>query len=227
MSLGAGDASAYAGRGHVFLTERKDYDAAIADYTEAINRVDKSASKEEWQWYYSYRGRAYEKKADYDRAIADYTETIRLKGDYYIYELRGHLHLKKGNYDSAIADYTESLMREGYARLLLHVGRGQAWEAKGQPVKAIEDYTKALKMGTSEQEHVDAQALAGRRLAALQAAPTALAPQPKTPTVAPVTATPPPIRLGRRVALVIGNAAYLKSSALLNPGNDAAAVAAA
>jgi uncharacterized caspase-like protein len=75
-------------------------------------------------------------------------------------------------------------------------------------------------------EDESARILARTRLAALQAAPSVSVPE-KAPTIAPVTVTPSPIPLGRRVALVIGNAAYLKWPRLENPGNDAVAVAAA
>src|SRR5580658_9672784 len=52
--------------------EKKDYDAAITAFNEAIKLDNKNAEA------YSERGRAYEYKGDHDQAIADYTEAIRL-----------------------------------------------------------------------------------------------------------------------------------------------------
>jgi hypothetical protein len=124
-----------------------------------------------------------------------------------------------------MADYTAAIRI--YPIQITFIRRGQAWEAKGQQAKAIEDYTKALELRW-DQNHggLEAQDLARTRLAALKATPP-MASFSEPSTTAPVTAPPPPIRLGRRVALVIGNAAYEKWSPLGNPGNDAAAVAAA
>jgi hypothetical protein len=182
---------------------------------------------------YYFRGEAYFGKGSYDRAIADYSDAFRLHTSDDIprelyFTVRGHAYAKRGDYDHAVADYTEAIrISPNITMIMAAVGRGQAWEAKSQPTKAIEDYNKALGLDAFRDEERDAQALARVRLAALQTAPPVAAPEPKPPTTAPVTGTPPAIRLGRRVALVIGNAAYLKWSALGNPGKDAAAVAAA
>jgi hypothetical protein len=131
------------------------------------------------------------------------------------------------DFDRAIADYTEAVKLH-WLNIDPFVARGQAWEAKGQHAKAIDDYNKALAEKALSKAHQDAQALARTRLVALalKSAPP-VSSELKAPTAAPVTAPPPPIRLGRRVALVIGNAAYLKWPRLENPGNDATAVAAA
>ena len=217
----------YASRSKIYAEGKGDYDRAIADYSEVV-RLNKSG--------YGARAGLYEKKGDYDRAFADYTEAIRLDrfdSDYY-YRKRGDLYARKGSHDSAIADYTTAISLGGFT-IVAYVARGQAWEAKGHRANAIEDYNNAIEVynkalalvGTVRQDERDAQAVARTRLAALQAASQASAPEPKAPTAAPVTAGPPSIKLGRRVALVIGNAAYVKWSALLNPGKDAAAVAAA
>ena len=49
-----------------------EWDAAIADFTEAI-RLDPKLV-----WAYQGRGDAYRKKAEWNKAIADYTEVLRL-----------------------------------------------------------------------------------------------------------------------------------------------------
>ena len=55
---------------------KKDYDQAIADYTETIRLDPKYAEAFYW------RGIAYDEKKDYDQAVADYTEAIRLNPKY-------------------------------------------------------------------------------------------------------------------------------------------------
>ena len=52
--------------------EKKDFDAAIAAFTEAIRLDPKDAVA------YSERGRAYVEKGDLDKAIADCSEAIHL-----------------------------------------------------------------------------------------------------------------------------------------------------
>jgi len=83
----------------------KNYDLAIAEYTEAI-RLDPSNS----DTYYFARAQVYKfNKKDNDNAIADYSESIRLKPSYVRYYTRGDVYLEKGDYAKAIADYEESL----------------------------------------------------------------------------------------------------------------------
>jgi tetratricopeptide (TPR) repeat protein len=55
------------------LKAKKDYDRAIAEYTEAI-LIDPDNA-----FHYSSRGHVYRQNGDYDRAIADYAEAIRLE----------------------------------------------------------------------------------------------------------------------------------------------------
>jgi len=62
---------AYNGRGNVYYSKR-DYDRAIADYTEAIKINPNDAV------LYANRGNAYREKRDYDRAIADYEAALRI-----------------------------------------------------------------------------------------------------------------------------------------------------
>ena len=65
------DARAYDRRGQAY-GNKGDWDKAIADYSEAIQRDPKDAQ------VYGYRGLAYGYKGDWDKAIADYSEAIRL-----------------------------------------------------------------------------------------------------------------------------------------------------
>src|SRR5262249_12006351 len=88
-------------------TEERSYNAAIADYTTAID-VDPRHSLVADS--YTRRGTVYEKMRDYDRAIADYSKVIELtpkSSDAY-----GHCadaYVKKDDLDQAIAYYTRAI----------------------------------------------------------------------------------------------------------------------
>jgi tetratricopeptide (TPR) repeat protein len=207
------DADAYRGRGEAYL-RKGDYERAIADLDEAIRLNPRHSLA------YGSRGAAYLNKRDYDRAIIDLNEAIRLDPrDANAYGNRGVAYLDKGDYDRAIIDYNEAI-RLDPRDAIAYSARGVTYEVKGNRAKAIEDYIKALSLPIDRYRHAEVS----RRLAALQSAPTAMPPRPAATKefarVAPLAS----VSLGRRVALVIGNAGY-KVGPLQNPGNDASAVA--
>jgi len=77
------DAKSYVDSGNAWY-DKKDYDRAIADYTEAI-RIDPEYSKA-----YNGRGIAYDNKCEYDNAIEDCNEAIRINPEYvHAYNNRG------------------------------------------------------------------------------------------------------------------------------------------
>jgi tetratricopeptide (TPR) repeat protein len=107
---------------------RKDYDLAIADFTEAIRYNPKYAAA-----YYD-RGFAYLDKKDYDYAIADYDQVIALNPKLAsAYSNRGHAYRAKGALRRANADFDQAhaLMRE--AELRLH----QVREVSGNGVMRV------------------------------------------------------------------------------------------
>jgi len=71
-------AAVYAMRGNTWLT-KKDYDRAIADFTDAL-RIDplEGAAKERGSWYRGRGSARLEKGGDNDRAIADFNDAIRV-----------------------------------------------------------------------------------------------------------------------------------------------------
>jgi len=102
-SGGSRGKAAYNNRGNAYYA-KKDYDHAIADYTEAIRLDPKYALA------HINRGNAYKVKGDYDRAIEDYSEAIRLDPeDALAYFKRGNAYEAKKDYGSAIADFTEAI----------------------------------------------------------------------------------------------------------------------
>lgn len=177
-----------------------DCERAIEDYTEVIKRDPQSAQA------YNVRGWCQHLLHRHDRAVVDATKAIELDGgqaDYY--HTRGAAYGAMGDRGRAIADFTKALALDPR-----HVdsasGRGEAYEASGERAKAIEDYAKAISLPPQRNDQRSKQAQLAKRLAALKAA------RPST--------------LGRRVALVIGNAAYRAVGTLPNPAKDAADIAA-
>ena len=81
----------------------REYDRAIADYTEAI-RIKPDLA----ETFYN-RGYTYAEKGEHDRAIPDYTEAIRIKSDFAeAYYNRGVAHEKPGDHDRAAVDYAKA-----------------------------------------------------------------------------------------------------------------------
>jgi tetratricopeptide (TPR) repeat protein len=229
IRLNPQDAAAHTNRGAAHA-QNGDWARAIADHDKAIKLAPRSSV------HYRMRGDTYLKKGEGDRAFADYDQAIRLapQSEASGYSGRGAAYAFKGAWDQAIADHNKAI--EIYSSTPLYVfRRGQTYEALGNRTKAISDYERALAIPARIQQEKDAQATAKGRLAALRAvqpapappAPVAapvVIPAPSPVAVAPLAAAPAPAALGRRVALVIGNASY-KVGPLQNPVNDAKAMA--
>jgi len=97
------DANTYMNQGSDKHTA-KDYDGAIADYTQAI-MIDPGNAD-----YYYARAGVKKDKGDDDGAIADYTRTIELNPQsIYAYYCRGDERMSKGDYAGAIADWEKAI----------------------------------------------------------------------------------------------------------------------
>jgi uncharacterized caspase-like protein len=117
-------------------------------------------------------------------------------------------------------------MAEAYA------GRGWVHHAGSEYALGVADYEQALALRpdyTYLQGKLDAAkaALAGEPTPAATPAQqeAAVAPQPAAAAVAVVPPATPAVTLGTRVALVIGNSAYVSVPRLPNPTGDAEAIA--
>jgi tetratricopeptide (TPR) repeat protein len=230
--------TAYNGRGMAYI-HRDEYDRAIPDIDQALRLAPNDAN------LYDSRAQAYNGKGEYDRAIAELDHAIRLDpklavaydslGDAYIgkgeydraigdldqavrldpkgakaYGHRGFAYGKKGDFDRALADLDKALALDPqYARG--YSARAAVYEMRGDLGRAIADYDQALRFNPNL---ANARRDRDRVQAALEARP-----EPAKPG-----AIPPEPAL-RRVALVIGNAAYRAAPALSNPRRDAEAVA--
>jgi TonB family protein len=93
----------YYNRGLMYV-DKKDYDRAIVNFTEAI-RLDSNYAKA-----YNNRGYTYAQKGEYDMAIADCNEAIRLNpNSAYAYDSRGFAYMGKKEYEKAIEDFETAL----------------------------------------------------------------------------------------------------------------------
>ena len=214
--------------------DKGEFDRAIADFSEAIRRMATYGNA------YANRGESWRLKGDLDRAVADQDQAVRLSPRATAaWFQRGETLRYKGEFARAIADFDTALsINPEYVPAL--TGRGLTYEKMGDFARARAEFEKALASQSQLKSDLSASAreTARARLAALDSG----APQPiipaapskvgsatsiPTPTVAAPAAPAAVASQGRRVALVIGNTAYQKVSALANPQRDAESVAAA
>jgi Tfp pilus assembly protein PilF len=123
----------------------KDYDRAIADYTQALQFDPKLAVA------YNGRGSAYYEKNEFDRAIADHTEAIQLDpklADAYFHRGIAYSY-GKHDYDRAVADYTEAIQLDPiFAGAYFH--RAIVYQNGTQDFdRALSDYQEVLSLDAS------------------------------------------------------------------------------
>jgi tetratricopeptide (TPR) repeat protein len=117
-------------RGNAYLAA-KNYDAAIADYDEAIRR------KPDYPEAYNNRGLAYDDKGDHDAAIRDYDTAIRLKPDYSdSFNNRGVAYDGKGLTHRAMEDFDQAIA--------LNPNDAKAFNNRGSDYYALKDYDRAI-----------------------------------------------------------------------------------
>src|SRR5215211_1234758 len=116
------------------------YEAAIANYNEAIRLDPKSAQ------LFINRGNAYKNKRDHDRAIADFNDAIRLDPKSALaFRDRGDAYTNKGDPDRAIADFNEAIRLDPKGPHALS-NRGVAYAYKGDEDRAIADFDEAIRL---------------------------------------------------------------------------------
>lgn len=213
----------YRNRGYTFLL-MGEQDKAFADFEEAIRLGPKTAGN--WR----ARGDWHAARGEDANALADYARALRLdpkNGSAYLG--RGRFYTRKGDAERAIADFNVVLKFDKADPEALQ-GRGTVYESKGLIDLAKADYLAALALPSRGFEETKAHELARASLIRLEAAALALAQQQTKVKESNAAAPPAPgtVVTGpeRRVALVIGNANYLNAEQLINPLNDARAVAA-
>ena len=147
----------YLSRG-VEQRSKEDYDAALADFAEAL-KVDKKYSGA-----YFNRCSIFDYKKQYDAAITECSQAIKLGpgadttmaghneklgrdkviSDYYA--TRGHAYLKKDDLVHAFADLENAIRLNPDNGRALRT-RGEAYEAKGDVARAQADYAAAKLFG--------------------------------------------------------------------------------
>jgi Flp pilus assembly protein TadD len=133
------NAEAYRTQGEAYHKQR-DFDRAIACYTEAI-RLDPQQAEA-----YVGRGVSRRAKGDVDGAIADHSEAIRLNPrSASAYVNRGIARRSKGDMDGAIADYTEAI-RLNPQDAVAYNNRGYTRYEKGDNAGAIADCDQAIRL---------------------------------------------------------------------------------
>jgi tetratricopeptide (TPR) repeat protein len=117
----------------------KDYDAAIADYEQAIGLDPKFTAA------YCNRGTVRKAKGDIDGALADYEQAIRINPkSKFAYNGRGTARKAKGDLDGALADFEQAIgLDPNYA--ITYYGRGNVRKAKGNLDEALADYEQAIR----------------------------------------------------------------------------------
>ena len=254
LRIGPPSGILYHNRGNAWRN-KGEFAKAIADYDQSIKLGPPSA--------FSFQNRGISKQAlgDLDGALADINEAIRLDPQLpQPLANRSVIWRAKGDLDRAIADTSEAIRiakAKAPANIMTPPGsvlisaygqRALAYEAKGDLIRARQDYAAVLEGKASDAGSKANQATAKVRLSLLSeavapapprvakeavAAP-APAPSGAAPPAGAVSAPPPPpagevqqqrAETGRRVALVIGNSAYAYVKALPNPTNDARAMA--
>ncbi|WP_159011092.1 caspase family protein [Bradyrhizobium sp. S69] len=244
IRLNPKDRNGFNGRANVWLSIG-EYDRAFADLNETIRIAP------HWGIPYSLRGRAWRLKGDLDRALADQNYAVNGPRGAHVTGIasfvlieRGDTYRYRGDFRHAIADYDQALRNvPGYVPAL--TGLGLTYERMGDLAKARLAFEHAVTSGTSQVvQTVSKSSLetARARLAAFDSGivqPSIPISQLKatsatsipTPTIS-VAAVPPAAvqttiaKEGRRVALVIGNSAYMNVPKLVNPEKDATAIAA-
>lgn len=252
LRMGPPSGILYHNRGNAWRS-KGEYAKAIADYDQSIKYGPPSA--------FSFQNRGISKRAlgDLDGALADINDAIRLDPQLpQPLTSRSVIWRARGDFDRAIADATEAIRLAktkapanimtppGSVLISAYSQRALAHEAKGDLVRARQDYAAVLEGQASDAGSKANQATAKVRLSLLsetiapspprmakEAAPAPAPAQSGAAAPAGAASPPPPpaadqrqhAETGRRVALVIGNSAYAYVKPLPNPTNDARAMA--
>jgi tetratricopeptide (TPR) repeat protein len=131
-------------RGEAYA-EKKDYDQAIADFSQALDHVKHAE-------FYRNRGSAYGFKKDYDRAIADFSQAIQLEpksaGSY---SDRGIAYWYKKDYDLALADFNQAIqLNPAYADAYLL--RASIYGIKDDDDLALTDLNQVIQLNHTATE---------------------------------------------------------------------------
>ena len=138
--------------------ERDDFEAAIADYDEAIQLNPKFSEA-----YYN-RGNAKNNLGQSEAAIVDYNTAIQLNPKFArAYYNRGNAKNNLGQHEAAIADYDEAIRIDpNYTEA--YNNRGHAKDSLGQSEAAIADYNTAIQLNPNDADAYYNRGITNKRL---------------------------------------------------------------
>ena len=134
---------------------RKDYDASIADFTEAIELAPEDANA------YHNRGLMHARNHNWEAAVADFTKAIdlnTLKDELrpVAYLDRGVVYHVKGDHDAALRDYAKVIELDAKDAVVFQ-NRAVTWYRKGGYDEALADVRRCRELGgTPPDEFLDA-----------------------------------------------------------------------
>ena len=143
-------ADQYFDEGMLFF-ERMEYGRSIESFDKVLELAP--YGKDNNIVYYN-RGMAYLKNRQYASSVYDFTKALELtpggnkKLNFEILVSRGEAYQKSDKLDLAIKDYSDALELIPKHDNIKHVysSRAWIWSAKGKPAKAIDDFSRAIKI---------------------------------------------------------------------------------
>lgn len=143
---------------------KRDYDQAIADFSEAIRLSPRYRSA------YVNRASAWYNQREYDKSIADYDQAILLDPKDFATHFNRALNWNaKGQYEQAIADYTKAIDIDPRSATA-YKSRAQAWQKKGMPEKALSDYNRLIELDPAKASGYNGRGLFRQALGEYRAA---------------------------------------------------------
>lgn len=119
---------------------RRDYEDAIADYSEAIRLSPDNAQA------YLGRGNAQYALEQYPEALTDYDEALKHDPDYvYAFNGRGNVKFARKDFEGAIQDYNQAIQSDPQFALAFY-NRGNVKSALKEHRAAIEDFSQAIRL---------------------------------------------------------------------------------
>lgn len=137
--------------------DKNDFEAAIRDYSCAIN-IDPQPG------YYFYRAWAKSELQKFDEAMPDYEQCIKMK--YKLMETyfeRGYAYFGLGKYEEAVDDFTSAIKIEDGHKMIYN-NRGDCYYYLGKYKKAIADYDETIKIDPNSQGAYISRGLAKKKL---------------------------------------------------------------
>jgi len=134
---------------------KQEYDRAIRDFDETINRDPKNA------FAYRYRGIAWFEKDEFDRAIMEFNKAIEIDSTpatlASAYKLRGMALSAKGEFERAIADYDRSIKLDG-SSFSAYKYRGDTWLRKRDYERALANFNQAIRLAPKDPDRYNDRA---------------------------------------------------------------------